>query len=77
MIRKLLISSLTLANSSLLILMLLMGSQNLNERHSLNLGITSTESLPSGFLIGISIVLGSLSGGMTTLFIMPSQKNNF
>ncbi len=77
MINKLLLSGLTLANSSLLILMLLLGSQNLSERHNLNLGITSTEKLPAGFLIGISIVLGSLSGGLSTLFFIPNEKSNF
>ena len=55
--------------------MLILGSQNLSERYSLNLGISSTEKLPAGFLIGISIALGSLSGGVSTMLSLPSEKN--
>ena len=77
MIRKFLISGIILANSTLLIIMLVLGSQNLIERQSLNLGISSTESLPSGFIIGLSIALGSLSGGLTTLFFVPTEVENF
>jgi len=57
--------------------MLALGSQNLNERKSLDLGISSTENLPVGFLIGFSIALGSLSGGLTTILFMPKEENNF
>ena len=57
--------------------MLTLGSQNLSERHSLNLGISSTEKLPTGFLIGISIVLGSLSGGLTTILLVRSEEKQF
>ncbi len=66
-----------MTNSLLLIFMLLLGSQNLNERHSLNLGTGSTEELPAGFLIGISVVLGSLSGGLATVFLIPKEETNF
>ncbi len=76
MIRKFLISGINLANCTLLVLMLALGSQNLSERHSLNLGISSTEKLPSGFLIGMSIVLGSFSGSLTTLILIPSEESN-
>ena len=77
MMRKFLISGLILGNSLMLVLMLLLGSQNLKEKHSLNLGLSTTEALPTGFLIGMSIALGSLSGGLTLLTCIPSDKNNF
>ena len=77
MIKKILLTGLIMANSFLLILMLVLGSQNLNEKHSIQLGISSTEKLPTGFVIGISIALGSLSGGLTTLSFLPSEEINF
>ena len=77
MIRKLMLSCLSLTNSALLILMLALGSQNLNERQSLNLGISTTEKLPAGFLIGVSIALGSLNGGLATLLLFPLDGNEF
>ncbi|WP_241434022.1 MULTISPECIES: hypothetical protein [unclassified Prochlorococcus] len=67
----------SIAQTSLLVLMLALGSQNLSERHSVNLGISSTEKLPSGFLIGISIALGSLTGGLATTFLMPLKQSRY
>ncbi len=67
MVRKLMVSSISLLNSLLLALMLFLGSQNLSEKHSINLGSHETKEFPAGFLIGMSIVMGSLSGGLTTI----------
>ena len=78
MLKKILLSMITLSNNTLLILMLALGSQNLSTTHNLNLGIYSTkESYPVGFLLGISTILGSISGGITTIFLLPSTKKNF
>ena len=66
----------SLVNTILLVIMLALGSQNLSTKHNLNFGITTTEKYPSGFLIGMSIALGSLSGGVTTTLLVPSKKNN-
>ena len=75
---KIFISIITLSNSALLVLMLALGSQNLRSSHNINLGIyTTKESFPSGFLIGISTILGSISGGITTILLLPNSKNIF
>ena len=67
----------SLANTILLVLMIALGSQNLSSKHSINLGLTTTAEYPSGFLIGISIALGSLSGALTTALIIPSKNNTY
>ena len=78
MANKILFSIITLSNSALLVLMLALGSQNLSSSHNINLGIyTTKESFPSGFLIGISTILGSISGGITTVLLVPNSKNIF
>ncbi len=78
MTKKILILIITLSNSALLVFMLALGSQNLSDSHKINLGIYSTkESYPTGFLIGMSTILGSISGGLTTIFFLPSSKKNF
>ncbi len=77
MIKKLLILATSLSNTLLLVFMLSLGSQNLSNKHSISLGITSTEEYPSGFLIGMSIALGSLSGGLTSFFLLPSRAKKY
>jgi len=54
--------------------MLCLGAQNLNERHSLKLVETTTAPLPTGFLIGVSIILGVISGGSTAAVLLPPPK---
>ncbi len=65
---QLLIMSFTSALA--LLLMLCLGAQNLNSRHTLSLGSQKTAPLPSGFLIGVSIVLGVISGGSTAAALL-------
>ncbi len=78
MAKKILIAIITLSNSALLVLMLALGSQNLSNSHNLNLGIyTTKEAYPTGFLIGTFTVLGSISGGLTTIFFHQSSKKNY
>ncbi len=59
----------------LLLVVLCLGSQNLNDRQKLKLGVTTTAALPNGFLVGISIVLGFISGGSMAAFLIPKDKN--
>ena len=66
---------LTIATSSLLLFVLCLGSQNLNNRISLKLGVGKTAPLPSGFVVGISIVLGFIGGGFTSALISPRNKS--
>jgi len=53
----------SLAGASLLLVALCLGAQNLSERPSLQFGIGRSAPLPSGFLVGIALALGVVSGG--------------
>jgi len=53
---------------------LCLGAQNLNDRHNLKLGFANSAALPSGFLVGISIVLGVFSGGSTAALLLPNSR---
>jgi hypothetical protein len=53
----------SLAGASLLLVALCLGAQNLNDRPSLQFGIGRSAPLPSGFLVGIALALGVVSGG--------------
>ncbi len=61
----------TLASGAVLMLVLCLGSQNLSNRKPIQLGLAKTAPLPSGFVIGVSIVLGVISGGSTAALIIP------
>lgn len=61
----------SVASGVLLLLLLCLGAQNLEERLSLRLGFARTAPLPSGFVIGIAVVLGVISGGSTAALLMP------
>lgn len=61
----------SVATGLLLFLLLCLGAQNLEERLSLRLGFARTAPLPSGFVIGIAVVLGVISGGSTAALLMP------
>ena len=74
MFLRLRLITLSLATSALLLIILCLGSQNLNNRISLKLGPRNTEPLPSGFLIGISLVLGFISGGASATLLINQQK---
>ncbi|TGG87434.1 MAG: hypothetical protein ERJ69_00715 [Aphanocapsa feldmannii 288cV] len=53
----------SLGSTGLMLLCLCLGAQNLQERRSLELGFGQrTPPLPSGFVVGISLVAGVLSG---------------
>ena len=61
----------SLGTGTLLLLLLCLGSQNLTERHRLQVGSFHSASLPSGFLVGISLVIGVLSGGSAVAVVLP------
>ncbi len=62
MLVRLRLLTFSLASALALMLMLCLGAQNLSSRHSLRLGSGKTAPLPTGFLIGFSLVLGVISG---------------
>ena len=65
----------SIMNTGILLLILCLGSQNINNRQSINLGFTSTAKLPAGFLVGVSICLGAISGSATTLILAKTIIN--
>ena len=66
---RLLVAS--LGGGALLLLLLCLGAQNLDKRASLNLGVGRTPELPSGFVVGVAVVIGVISGGATTALLLP------
>ena len=66
----------SLGTGTLLLLLLCLGAQNLSERHSLRIGSFRSASLPSGFLVGVSLVIGVISGGSTVAVLLPDPRNN-
>ncbi len=74
MILRLKLLAITLCSALALMLMLSLGAQNLNTRHELKLGSLKTAPLPSGFLIGISIVIGVISGGSAASILIPNKR---
>ena len=73
---KLILLTKTFSISFLLVVLLCLGAQNLAEKKSLNLGFDRTAPLPTGFLIGISFVLGFLSGGSIAAIVLPYEMKN-
>ena len=49
--------------AGVLLLVLCLGAQNLEDRPSLRLGFARTVPLPSGFLVGLALAAGMISGG--------------
>ena len=65
----------TLSSASLILFTLCLGSQNLNDRHSINLFKAKTAPLPSGFIIGLSLVTGILTGGSISSLLSDQADN--
>ena len=68
----------TLTSSLLLVIILCLGAQNNQKPRDflvLNLGIDKSVSLPSGYWLGGSIVLGLISGGFAAALLMPIEKD--
>tara|TARA_Y100001968_G_scaffold141817_1_gene129628 strand:+ start:1993 stop:2226 length:234 start_codon:yes stop_codon:yes gene_type:complete len=74
MLLKLRLLAISISSGLLLIIVLCLGSQNLKIRHNVNLGLAKTAPLPSGFLIGISLALGVISGGSTKTLLIKTQQ---
>ncbi|MCP9774042.1 hypothetical protein [Cyanobium sp. WAJ14-Wanaka] len=66
---RLLVAS--LLGGSLLLAILCLGAQNLEQRPSLNLGVGRTAQLPAGFLVGLALVVGVISGGCSVALLAP------
>ncbi len=75
MLMRLKLLMINISSGILLLIILCLGSQNLNDRHKVNLGIGITAPLPTGFLIGTSIAIGIISGGCTTALLIPTTRD--
>ncbi|MEB3362442.1 MAG: hypothetical protein VKI42_10010 [Synechococcaceae cyanobacterium] len=53
----------TWLSAGVVLLVLCLGAQNLEDRPSLRLGFTRLVPLPSGFVVGLALVAGMVSGG--------------
>ena len=77
MMLKLKLISITFISSLILLLVLCLGSQNLKDRHILKLSNTvKTVPLPTGFLVGVSIITGVITIGTATALITPDDNQN-
>jgi len=65
----------SLLGGSLLLAMLCLGAQNLDQRERLNLGFGQTAPLPSGFLVGLALAVGVISGGSTAALLLPGRDD--
>ena len=52
-----------------LFLLLMIGIQNTNKSHKVNLFLVETIKLPIGFIVGISFISGSITGSFMNLDI--------
>jgi hypothetical protein len=66
----------SLGGGTLLLLILCLGAQNLNDRPSLQLGFGRTDPLPTGFVVGLALVVGVISGGVSTALLLPGSDQD-
>ena len=75
MLLRLRLLLLSFGGGLLFLLLLCLGAQNLSDRHSVQVGATRSIPLPSGFLVGVSFVIGVISGGTTAAVLLPDQRD--
>ena len=61
----------SLLGGVLLVAVLCLGGQNLEQRSRLELGFGRTAPLPSGFLVGVALAFGVISGGSAVALLLP------
>ncbi|MFQ6537807.1 MULTISPECIES: hypothetical protein [Aphanothece] len=66
----------SLLGGGLLLVLLCLGAQNLEERPRLWLGFGSTAPLPAGFLVGLALVVGVISGGSSAALLLPRANED-
>lgn len=70
---RLLIGS--LLAGAVLLLAVLLGAQNLEDRPRLNLLLGTSAPLPSGFLIGLALAAGLIGGGSAVALLAPDDDD--
>jgi hypothetical protein len=66
----------SLVGGTLLLVAVCLGAQNLEDRPSLNLGVGRSAPLPTGFVVGVALALGVLSGGVGAALLLPRSGSN-
>ena len=51
----------------ILFLLLMLGIQNSNKSHKINLILSETIKLPTGFIVGMSFISGSITGSLMNI----------
>ena len=74
MLLRLRLLLITLGGGAALLMVLCLGAQNLSDRYRLKLGVGNTAPLPAGFIVGVSTVLGVISGGSLVVVLMPDSQ---
>lgn len=75
MLLRLRLTAATLLGGAMLLLVLCLGAQNLDRRVQLNLIAGRTAPLPVGFVIGIAVVVGVISGGCAAALLTPRSPS--
>ena len=73
MLLRLRLMLISLGAGTVLLMLLCLGAQNLKDRHSIQVGPTRSVPLPTGFLVGLSVVIGVVSGGSAAAVMLPEQ----
>jgi uncharacterized integral membrane protein len=74
MLLRLRLISASLTGGLLLLLLLCLGAQNLDRRPQLNLLVGRSAPLPVGFVVGVALVIGVISGGCSAALAGPDQE---
>jgi len=61
----------SLLGGTLLLALLCLVAQNLEERPQLRFGFARSAPLPAGFIVGVALVLGVISGGASAALLLP------
>ena len=64
----------SLVGAALVLLAVCLGAQNLTDRPSLRLGMGRMAPLPSGFLLGMALAAGLLSGGSAVAVLLADSE---
>lgn len=64
----------SLVGAALVLLAVCLGAQNLTDRPSLRLGMGRMAPLPSGFLLGMALAAGLLSGGSAVAVLLGDSE---
>lgn len=60
----------SLMGAALVLLAVCLGAQNLSDRPSLRLGVARSAPLPTGFLLGLALAAGLVSGGSAVAVVL-------